>query len=90
MEVDGVTRSAGAGAAAMLPRGMTHSFVVTSPEARFLTIHTPAGFERFAVQAGEPAVSLDAPPDVPPPDPAQLAAMASLYGIEILGPPPMP
>ena len=42
VDVDGVTKSAGAGAAAILPRGLTHSFVVTSPEARFLTIHTPA------------------------------------------------
>jgi|GEM_PF-3741307 len=61
VEVDGVTQSAGAGAAAMLPRGLAHSFVVTSKEARFLTIHTPAGFEAFAVRAGEPAASFDAP-----------------------------
>lgn len=66
VEVDGVTQSAGAGAAAMLPRGLAHSFVVTSKEARFLTIHTPAGFEAFAVRAGEPAASFDAPPRMCP------------------------
>ncbi len=90
VEVDGVTQAAGAGAAAMLPRGLAHSFVVTSHEARFLTIHTPAGFEEFAARAGEPAVSFDVPPNMPPPDPAELAAMAADYGIEILGPPPTP
>ena len=90
VDVDGVTKSAGAGAAAILPRGLTHSFVVTSPEARFLTIHTPAGFEAFTIEAGEPAVSFDIPPNVLPPDPAALAAMAAGYGIEILGPPPTP
>lgn len=90
LEIDGVTKSAGAGAAAILPRGLTHAFVVTSPEARFLTIHTPAGFEAFTIRAGQPAASLNVPPDVPPPDPAALAAMAADYGIEILGPPPAP
>ena len=65
VEVDGVTKSAGPGASAMLPRRLPHSFVVTSPQARFLTIHTPAGFEEFTIEAGEPAVSFDAPPKVP-------------------------
>ncbi len=90
IEVDGATKSAGAGAAAILPRGLTHSFVVTSHEARFLTIHTPAGFEVFAIRAGEPAVSFDVAPNVLPPDPAELAEMAADYGIEILGPPLTP
>lgn len=90
VEVDGVRISAGAGAAAILPRGLTHSFVVTSHEARFLTIHTPAGFEAFVIRAGNPARSLALPPDMHPPDPAELAAMAADYGIEILGPPPTP
>jgi quercetin dioxygenase-like cupin family protein len=90
VEVDGVTKSAGAGAAAILPRRLTHAFVVTSPQARFLTIHTPAGFEEFTIRAGEPAVSFDAPPKVLPPEPAALAAMAAEYGVEILGPRPAP
>ncbi len=90
VEVDGVTNSVGPGAAAILPRRLTHAFVVTSPQARFLTIHTPAGFEAFTIQAGEPAVSVDVPPDGLPPDPVALAAMAADYGIEILGPPPAP
>ena len=91
VEVDGLQRAAGPGAIAVLPRALAHSFVVTSPTARFLTLHTPAGFDDFTVRAGAPADSLDHPPlDAAPLDPAELARMASFYGIEILGPPPAP
>jgi quercetin dioxygenase-like cupin family protein len=90
VEVDGASKSAGPGAAAILPRGVNHSFVVTSTDARFLTIHTPAGFEAFTIEAGVPAASLAVDPNVLPPDPAALAAMAARYGIDILGPPPAP
>jgi hypothetical protein len=64
---------------------------VTSPQAQFLALHTPAGFDRFAAAAGTPVGTTSAPPvDELPPDPAALAAMAASYGIEILGPPPAP
>jgi quercetin dioxygenase-like cupin family protein len=91
VEVDGQSRAAGAGAVAFLPRGLPHAFVVTSPQARYLTIHTPAGFDRFALAAGtfvDPTST--APIGELPHDPAALAAMAAEYGIEILGPPPTP
>ncbi|MEV6235526.1 cupin domain-containing protein [Lentzea sp. NPDC051838] len=84
VEVDGETRPVGAGAAAFLPRKLSHAFVVTSPEARFLTLHTPAGFEKFVLKAGTATPPLE---DLPP-DPAALGAMAAAYGIEIVGPPP--
>jgi quercetin dioxygenase-like cupin family protein len=87
VEVDGQARAVGAGGVAFLPRRLPHAFVVTSPQARFLTLHTPAGFDRFAVEAGTPWSTASAPPDLPP-DPAALAAMAGAYGIEIIGPPP--
>ena len=91
VEVGGQAWAAGAGAVAFLPRQLPHAFVVTSPQARFLTLHTPAGFDRFAVAAGTSAGTTSAPPiDELPPDPAALAAMAASYGIEILGPPPAP
>ncbi len=91
VEVGGQVRAAGAGAVAFLPREIPHAFVVTSPQARFLTLHTPAGFEQFALKVGTPAAAADtSPPAEPPPDPAALAAMASSYNIEILGPPPVP
>ncbi|ORV58764.1 cupin [Mycobacterium fragae] len=89
IEVGGQTRAAGAGAAAFLPRQLPHAFVVTSPQARFLTLHTPAGFDRFTLAVGTPATdTATMPPEELPPDPAALAAMASSYGIEIVGPPP--
>jgi hypothetical protein len=89
VEVDGQAHAAGAGAVAFLPRQLPHAFVVTSPQVRYLTFHTPAGFDRFTLAVGTPAtVTATAPPEAVPPDPAALAAMASSYGIEIVGPPP--
>jgi quercetin dioxygenase-like cupin family protein len=83
VEVDGQARAAGAGAVAFLPRGLPHAFVVTSPQARYLTIHTPGGFDQFTV-----ATSTSVGHTSTLPDPAALAAIAAEYGIEILGPPP--
>ena len=91
VEVGGEAHAAGPGAVAFLPRQLPHAFVVTSPQARFLTLHTPGGFDRFTLAAGTPAAGTTTmPPEEVPPDPAVLAAMASSYGIEIMGPPPTP
>ena len=86
VEVDGETYRAGAGAMAFLPRKRSHRFIVTSPTAHFLTLHTPAGFEDFAVTAGKPGEGGETPPTAGP-NPAELAKLAAAYGIEILGPP---
>ncbi len=89
VEVAGQAVRAGPGTAAVLPRQLPHAFVVTSPQARFLTLHTPAGFDEFTLAAGSPArAPFEEPADELPPDPAALAATAASYGIEILGPPP--
>jgi len=73
------------------PRGIPHTFTVTSPEARFLLVTEPAGFERFLRALSEPALSLTIPPPATePPDFARLAATAAEHGIEILGPPGIP
>lgn len=90
VEVDGQSYAAGAGAVAFLPRKLPHALVVTSPQAWYLSLHTPAGFDRFALAVGTPATSIENPPDEPPPDPAALAALAASHDIEILGPPPSP
>jgi quercetin dioxygenase-like cupin family protein len=88
VEVDGEAHPAGPGAVAFLPRQLPHAFLVTSPQARFLTVHTPAGFDRFALAAGTPVTdTATMPPGELPPDPAALAAITSSYGIEIVGPP---
>jgi quercetin dioxygenase-like cupin family protein len=75
--------------AAVLPRQLRHAYVVTSATARFLTLHTPAGFEQFAAEAGQPLQTLELPPKpAGPPDLAALAATAARHHITILAPPP--
>lgn len=81
---------AGPGTVAVLPKGVPHAYVVTSPEARFLTLHNPGGFEEFAAEVGEPAQALTLPPEpATPPDLAAVTAIAARHGITILGPPPL-
>ena len=58
--------------------------------ARFLTLHSPAGFERFAAEVGEPAQTLTLPPPAGPQDFAALAEAAGRHQITILAPPPQP
>jgi quercetin dioxygenase-like cupin family protein len=83
--------AAEAGTIAVLPRRLRHAYVVTSATARFLTLHSPAGFERFAAEVGEPAQALTLPPPpAGPPDFAALAEAAARHQITILAPPPQP
>jgi len=56
-----------------------------------LTVHIPGGFDRFTLAVGTPATGTTTmPPQEVRPDPAALAAIASSFGIEILGPPLTP
>jgi mannose-6-phosphate isomerase-like protein (cupin superfamily) len=70
------------------PRAVPHGFEAegTAP-TRMLLFNTPAGFEDFPVEAGEPAKELTLPP-AGPPDLEKLAKIAAKYDIEILGPLP--
>jgi quercetin dioxygenase-like cupin family protein len=79
---------AGPGAWLYGPREIPHGFGVegTAP-ARILLLNTPAGFEGFPVEVGEPAKELALPP-AEPPDMERLMAIATKYDIEILGPLP--
>jgi hypothetical protein len=52
-----------------------------------LILTTPAGFERFVIEMGEPATDLATPPTSPP-DMGKLIGLAAKYQIEILGPLP--
>ena len=68
-----------------LPRGRRHGFSVTGDApARMLQITSPAGFERFAAEVGEPAQAPVLPPPAAPDIPRLLAA-AARHRIEILG-----
>lgn len=75
----------------MAPRDVAHAFCVESAQARMLVVSTPAGFERFFFDTGEPATALTVPPpaDGPPDLDALVAALAD-YGVEVLGPPLAP
>jgi len=55
--------TAGPGTVAVLPRRLRHAYVVTSATARFLSLHTPGGFEQFAAEVGRPAQALTLPPN---------------------------
>jgi quercetin dioxygenase-like cupin family protein len=73
------------------PPDVPHTFAITSDQARFLVLTQPTGFEDFIREGSKPASALSLPPaDGPPPDPAQLTAVAAEHGIEILGPPGLP
>ena len=89
--VGGEVIAAPAGSFVYGPRGIPHTFTVTSTEARFLLVTEPAGFESFMRTLAEPAQTLTIPPPPDgPPDMARLVALAAEYGIEILGPPGIP
>jgi len=89
--VGGQTCVAPAGSFVFGPKGIPHTFVVDSEEARFLLVTEPAGFEEFMRVAGAPAERLEIPPPATePPDVAALTAVAAEYGIEITGPPGIP
>jgi quercetin dioxygenase-like cupin family protein len=80
IQVGDEQRVAGAGDTALLPRGLPHTFVVLSPTARYMTLHTPAGFEEFVRGVSDLAADGGAP------DRAVLVATAAEHGIELLGP----
>src|SRR6201995_2734494 len=69
--VDGETILAPAGSFVFGPKGIPHTFIVSSDRARFLLVTEPAGFEKFMRSAAEPAARLRIPPAATPaPEPA--------------------
>ena len=85
----GVERVLRSGDSMLQPAGVPQTHRVTSSEpARVLAISSPAGFERFVVEAGQPADALTLPPlDESLPDLERLAEVAAKHGMELLGPP---
>jgi len=74
-------RVAAAGHVAVLPRNQVHTFMVVSPAARYMTLHTPAGFDAFVRDVSDAARATGAPPGR-----AALVALAAAHGIDIVGP----
>jgi mannose-6-phosphate isomerase-like protein (cupin superfamily) len=80
----------GPGAFLNAPGGVPHTISVTSDApARWLVVSSPAGFEAFVTEYGEPAAADELPVLDGPPDVERLVAVAGRHGIEILGPPGM-
>lgn len=79
--------TAPSGSFVFAPRGIPHNFTVDVEPTRVLLFASPAGFERFAFEFGEPAVTDEPPPGLAIPDPDVLGPIAERYGIEVVGPP---
>ncbi|MGE5274926.1 MAG: quercetin 2,3-dioxygenase [Verrucomicrobiota bacterium] len=77
----------GPGQAAFAPRDVAHVYRVESETARWLAIATPAGFDSFVREVGEPAPEDVLPPEGRVHDPARIAEIGARYGIELLEPP---
>jgi quercetin dioxygenase-like cupin family protein len=85
--IGGKEHHVGQGGMVFFPRGVAHSFLVTSETAHLLALQTPGSGEGFYRQASEPATS-DADAGRPP-DLARLRAVAAeCESIELLGPSP--
>lgn len=74
----------GPGGCAFLPKGIPHAFQVWDRgPARMLQISTPAQFEEFVAEVGEPVDRFELPEPVEP-DVEELLRVASKFQIEIL------
>jgi quercetin dioxygenase-like cupin family protein len=70
-----------------IPMGTIHTFKnVGKRIGRFLVVLTPAGFERFFEEAGEPFVDKSTPPPVSQKAVERLLALAPKYHLEIILP----
>src|SRR5438309_2428725 len=80
-----------AGAAAVVPMGVAHTFRVDSDVARVLVLSTPAGLERMVRDAAVPASAPTLPPaETPRPTPEQLDEIFRAHGQVNVGPPLSP
>lgn len=84
---DRTTRAIAGSLAYYVTRGTLHTFknIGTSP-SRVLAIFSPGGFERFFLEAGEPASEGSSPPEGEP-DVGRIVEIGQKYGLEIPPPP---
>ena len=81
---------AGAGTFVAIPKGVIHGFSNNRhEEAKALVFYSPAGFEQFIADAGEPAKHAGFPPDTSGPiaDRTKLRAARAKYNIDSHAPP---
>jgi hypothetical protein len=87
MHIDGQEHHVGPGGLAVAPRGVPHAFLVLSPRARLLFLHTPGCCQAFYWGASEPMSAGDTGDGTV--DFARVQASAKQHGgIDIVGPPP--
>jgi len=80
-----------AGATAVVPMSVAHTFRVDSDTARVLVLSTPAGLERMVRDGSVPATSPTLPPaNTPRPTPERLEQLFRAHGQVNLGPPLAP
>jgi quercetin dioxygenase-like cupin family protein len=80
-----------AGAAAVVPMGVPHTFRVDSETARVLVLSTPAGLDSFIRDGSTPAAKPTLPPpDAPRPTPEELEEIFRAHGQVNYGPPLRP
>src|SRR5215210_568539 len=84
---DGTTR-ASAGALAYVPKGTLHTFKnIGTSASRVVAILSPGGFEKFFLEAGDPATEGSSAPEGEP-DVGRIVEIGQKYGLEIPLPPP--
>src|SRR4051794_9897299 len=89
VHLDGTDHRVSDGGLAMAARGVPHAFLVASPHARVLCLHTPGTCQAFYLEASEPLPDNDPSGRGGVVDFRRIAASAEHNGgIEILGPPP--
>jgi quercetin dioxygenase-like cupin family protein len=80
-----------AGATAVVPMGVPHTFRVDSDTARVFVLSTPAGLEQLVRDCSVPAVTPTLPPaETARPTPEQLERIFRAHGQVNLGPPLAP
>jgi quercetin dioxygenase-like cupin family protein len=73
-----------AGDTVFLPRGIVHTFRSAGPTpAKFVVIAAPAGFDKFAAEAGEPIDTIPHNKAVGPADIGKLMSVVGKYGLEM-------
>jgi quercetin dioxygenase-like cupin family protein len=86
VHLDGEELAVGPGGVAMIPRGVPHAFLVTSPTARMLCLQTPGCGQAFFFGASHPLE--DSETDGPVDFDKVMASAKENGGMVPLGPPP--